>query len=114
MVPNPTYHAEWCETINKDDPDKLIDFWENKNITHVLDSYTRGKEDDWWINLIGSALKDKGNVKYTGCGVVGSQDCDLNLDCDEFVDRGMGAEYWIMSAVESGLSWCSRPAATEG
>lgn len=99
-MPDPTYRAEWCQTLDKDDPDKLVDLWENKNITHVLDSYTKGKEDDWWFNLIQHALKDKGNVLYDGCGVFGSHNCNFDaLDCDEFADRGMGAEYWILTAM---------------
>lgn len=73
--------------------------WENKNVSIVLDHWTNGKGDDWLKNFVQHALPDKGDVGYGGCGVIGGS-CDFNLDCASMVEQAMGAEYWILKAVE--------------
>lgn len=73
--------------------------WENKNVSVVLDHWTNGKGDDWLKNFVQHALPNKGDVGYGGCGVIGGS-CDFNLDCESMVEEAMGAEYWILKAVE--------------
>lgn len=99
MVPDPTYVNEWCQTIDTDDPDNLIDMWENKNVSIVMDHWTHGKGDDWLKDFVAHALPNKGDVGYGGCGVIGGS-CDFGLNCEEMVEQAMGAEYWILKAVE--------------
>lgn len=102
MVPDPTYVNEWCQTIDTDDPNELVDMWENKNVSIVMDHWTHGKGDDWLKDFVAHALPNKGDVGYGGCGVIGGT-CDFNLDCEEMVEQAMGAEYWILKAVEGTL-----------
>lgn len=100
QVPSPTYVDEWCEVIDVGNPDELIDMWENKNVSAVLDSWTHENPDDWLQKLVEYALKNEGDVGYGGCGVIGGS-CSLGLDCKKMVsENGVGAEYWILKAVE--------------
>lgn len=98
-IPDPTYVDEWCQTIDTDDPENLIELWENKNVSAVMDSYTHGQGDDWLQNLVEHALPNKGDVGNGGCGVIGGS-CSLGLDCASMVEDNLAAEYWILKAVE--------------
>lgn len=99
QVPDPTYVNEWCQTIDTNDPDNLIDLWENKNVAGVLDKWTNGKGDGWLQALVEHALPNVGDSQTGGCGVIGGQ-CSPPLDCADMVEKGMGAHYWILKAVE--------------
>lgn len=99
QVPNPTYVPEWCQNIDTDDPDALIELWESKNVSGVLHHYTKGKEEEWLKNLAMDVLPDRGSVGHGGCGTIGGS-CDFNLDCQSMVEQGKSAEYWILKAVE--------------
>lgn len=102
QVPDPTYVAEWCQTIDTSDPDKLIALWENKNVAGVLDLWTRQKApnggDGWLEALIEHAAPTIGNSGIGGCGVIGGE-CAPQLSCSDMVSQGMGAHYWILQAV---------------
>lgn len=67
----------------------------------MLDSYTKGKEDGWLEALVRKAVPVKGNIDSRGCGVLDNT-CTLVTaeDCPKMVEKGMAAEYWILSAVQ--------------
>ncbi|KAK5173177.1 uncharacterized protein LTR77_003299 [Saxophila tyrrhenica] len=102
MGPSPT-DVEWCHPpLDQSDPKALVALWEDKNVSGVLDYWTREESenggDNWVFNLVSYVDPSIGSTAIGGCGVTGGT-CDLKLDCDQMAANGFGAHYWILTAV---------------
>lgn len=71
------YSYRWCPTIDQNNLDQLVDIWENKNVSMVLDSYTRGQENGWLQSMIEKALPLSGNFNIGSCGIPKADSCDI-------------------------------------
>ncbi|KAK5175180.1 uncharacterized protein LTR77_000317 [Saxophila tyrrhenica] len=99
---DPTYVAEWCQPLQDSDPEKLVALWEDKNVGHVLDLWTREKSenggDNWLQNIIEHVAPTIGSTNLGGCGQIGGN-CVNTLKCEDMVAQGFAAHYWILQAV---------------
>lgn len=89
----------WCDNLDMDDPDEMIRRWEDKGVAIVMDFYTNGQGDGWLERLVNYALPGKGDPGSDGCGVIGGT-CDMGLECPVMAAQLLGAEYWVLRAVE--------------